>query len=708
MTDLYAYPESSTAGDPIDELTPRKIRDKWDHAQRSMRAEREQAALNQRFILNKHWVYWNRGSGRLEELPRQPERVRATIARIGPDSNRLIAKMTQNELTFEVMPDTPDDQAIQSSKVAEAAANQAHDEQDWEDIRYDHAMTTWIGGVGGICTEWDDTVGEPIGQDPETGELIFAGDAKITCLSIHEIAVEPGTRNAEKGYWWIRGMALPPADVQEHYDLKDLPKADARAVDTVWRMSEGEQNSLAPLTMVYVYYERPRGQKPGRVATVVNDKFVDVAPWPFPFRDKLNLCIAKVQPIHGRWYGHTPVTDAVPIQAAMNASWSSIIEHMKQAGNARLWIPEGSVDNVADLSDLPGESVEYIPVNGQRPLYEAPPSMPAWWIQQPGMLGDAMDDVLGGHDVSRGNAPAGIESGIALSILSENDDTPVGRFGKNLSDMWGRVATQVLQMYEVNVKDTRQAGIQMPDAKIPQLIAWSGNTIAGHTNAKVPADAHSTRGRAAQAAWALQLYDRGVIQSPLELSKVADLPNQSMLLNATDPDTARALRENAFLSAGNPRTVDVIDDHTNHIFHHRNFCRSERYEHLDQQIQELIRMHMMAHELYAADQMAQQANAASVSPLAAALPTAATSAMDQTALAEAAGLAAFAPSSTTGPPGAGMGISPQAQAQMMQQAGPGATGPMPQGDMEGAIEEAAPNEEPDTGQPMSTQGPVPT
>ncbi|MCP3884395.1 MAG: hypothetical protein GY700_02765, partial [Propionibacteriaceae bacterium] len=455
------------------------------------------------------------------------------------------------------------------SKVAESALNETAREQDWEDIRYENASTTWCGGSGAICVDWDSGVGEPIAQDPQTGELMLSGDVRLTNLSIHEFAVEPGTRDAEKGRWWIRGLALPPGEVQETYNLADVPKPDARAIDSVWRSSEGERATNVPLTMVFVYYERPSNVSQGRIVTVVNDMIVEQSPWYFPFKDRLNLCVGIVQPIHGRWYGHTPVTDAVPVQAAMNASWSSIIEHMKQAGNARLWIPEGSVDNVADLSDLPGESVEYNPINGMRPTYESPPTMPEWWIRQPGMLGDAMDDILGGHDISRGNAPTGVESGIAMSILSENDDTPVGRFGKTLSAMWGRVGSLVLKLYEVRVQDQRKATVRMPDATIPQIINWSGNTIAGHTTARVPEEAHSMRGRAAQSAWAMQLFDRGIIKSVTELSKLADVPNQGDILSATDPDTARALRENAFLSSGNPRTVDTVDDHTNHIHHHR-------------------------------------------------------------------------------------------------------------------------------------------
>src|SRR5262252_8889556 len=109
-----------------------KIRELWDRSSRSMRQEREQAAVNGMFLRNRQWVYWNRGSGRLEEVPRSPARVRATVPRVGPDSRRIIAKLMRRGLTFDVPPATPDDAAIRASRVGESALTQAQREQGWE------------------------------------------------------------------------------------------------------------------------------------------------------------------------------------------------------------------------------------------------------------------------------------------------------------------------------------------------------------------------------------------------------------------------------------------------------------------------------------------------------------------------------------------------------------------------------------------------
>jgi hypothetical protein len=371
------------------------------------------------------------------------------------------------------------------------------------------------------------------------------------------------------------------------------------------------------------------------VVTVVNETVVSESPWPFSFSDRLNIAIATVQPLHATWLGHTPVSDAVPIQALYNASWSSIIEHLRQAGNARLWVPMGSVDDVEELTDTPGEVVEYNPIGNLRPVYESPPAMPDWWIRQPSMLGEALDDVLGTHDISRGVAPGGVESGVALSILSENDDTPVGAFAKELGECWGRVATMVLKVLEQHVRESRTATITMPSG-VPEVVQWTGGDLAGQTVAEVPIDAVLPRSRAAQAAYAMQLYDRGIIKSAQDLAKIADLPDQDDLLEGIDPDTARARRENYQMAVGVPRTVDQIDEHANHLNVHRAFMKSDRYEHLGPEAQYLFVNHLAAHEMYAAQQAAQQTVALQAGGAAAALvPTAASSVLPPDVLAGA-------------------------------------------------------------------------
>ena len=213
----------------------------------------------------------------------------------------------------------------------------------------------------------------------------------------------------------------------------------------------------------------------------------------------------------------------------------------------------------------------------------------------------------------------------------------------------------------------RHWSLKMPNTSIPEVVKWTGGDLLGHTTAYVPTDAVAPRNRSAQQAMAFQLYDRGIIQTPAELAKIADLPDADDMLKGIDPDTARAQRENAAMAAGKPRTIDDIDDHKNHIHHHRNFVRSERYENLSMEVQQIVRMHLSAHEMYAAQQAAQQMQAAGISPLAAQLPTAATQVIGEEQVAAGAAMQGMAPvaagqmpGAPQMPPGMGADMAPDA------------------------------------------------
>src|SRR5215510_11314922 len=96
---IYSSPRREDAP-----LTPASIRERWDRSQRATRRVRELAAVNHAFLQSQMWLFWNRQTSRLEELPREPSRVRASVARVGPDSRRIIAKLMRRELVFDVPP----------------------------------------------------------------------------------------------------------------------------------------------------------------------------------------------------------------------------------------------------------------------------------------------------------------------------------------------------------------------------------------------------------------------------------------------------------------------------------------------------------------------------------------------------------------------------------------------------------------------------
>ena len=617
----------------VPRVTASLILDRYLIGSRATRPAARQYWINRAFMVGQQWIWWNKIRNRIDELPKD-ERVRATINTIWGYSRTIISKLVQRELDWDVAPNEGDDASIQGALLAEAILRHTSLRRNWEQLRLDQAWQTWMGGTCGISVDWDTSAGQPLSMggdslafEPLSGRNVGTGEIVETVMSIAEMCTEPGARNAETSRWWIRSVALAPEDVRVMYDMDITPDADATAYLSPYqsRIATVERGDMPlPLTLVLSYYERPNPLRPeGAVAVVVNGKIVSGPDkWPFPFKDRLNLVIFRETPQSDRWWADTILSAAIPVQTAYNASWSSIIEHMKLAGNARLLVPDGAVDMIDEINDSPDSVIPFNKADGL-PEYLSPPQMPAWWVQQPEMLDAVMQTIMGVHDVEKGEAPPNIESGVGLAILGESSETPLALMTKDMAGGWSRYATLVLRLYEAKVKESRTVRMSRGSASAaPSLTKWTGKALAGQTEAKVPLEAIVPRSRAAMQAWATALWDRHIISDPKMYAKVANLPTRDNFAEGLDPDLGKAQRENHDMAIGEVCIPASFDNHQTHITSHNNFRKSERYERLKVASKATVDQHVKAHENLAAEAVAMQSLKMNVSPNLAAAPNA--------------------------------------------------------------------------------------
>src|SRR5437868_9770332 len=73
-------------------LTATLIKDRYEKGVKAMRAEIRNYWLNYSFLEGEQWVYWNRELNRLDQYPRDEDRVQLPVNRRWPASRRIIAK----------------------------------------------------------------------------------------------------------------------------------------------------------------------------------------------------------------------------------------------------------------------------------------------------------------------------------------------------------------------------------------------------------------------------------------------------------------------------------------------------------------------------------------------------------------------------------------------------------------------------------------
>lgn len=610
-----------------------KVRALYDSALRYQRKANQEYWLNHAFLEGHQWLWWDNHTRSIEQLPRDEDRVQATMNRLAHSTRSIMSKYTQRELAFEVMPDAGTDAAMTGAKIAEAVAEGVRKSHDWEAKRELLGRAAWKAGTAGVCVDWDKNAGAPLfdgglsADDPDqVAQVVYEGDSVETVLSVAEIALQPGVKDGEKGTWWIKAVALPPEDVKGIYSLNKLPPADASAGLTPFASKllashSVEGNEEKPdLTLVLTYYERPNpANKEGRVAIVVDNKFVvEPKPWPFPWTDRLNLAIHKETPSETSSLGTTILSQARYSQVALNSAWSNYLEHLKNAGNARLMIDAASLDLIDSLTDLPGEIIP-VPTGIERPAWLQPAPISDALIRLLEELRNEIDDQLGVHDVSRGTAPVNIESGYGLSILAEQDTSPVGRMVKDSAAVWSKIASMVLKLYEDNTSHQRTTTVKQ-DRYGPKTVEWSGDSFAGQTDVTIPLDGILPRSRAAQMAVAEKFVQMGLVKDIETAAMMAELPGQKDLIAVVNPDLNLARTENFKMAQGRPVLVHPFDNDEVHIRAHESEMKNMEWDDAEQEIKDLFLMHVQGHVTQGAEKAGKAQAKAQVSPLLATAP----------------------------------------------------------------------------------------
>jgi hypothetical protein len=614
LDELVSERPTSSAAD-LPELTAGYIENQWREGQQDLLAELRHYEINANFLLGEQWLTWNSVEAQAEialsGLTEEGEdRLRVSVNRLRPAVRRAAAKLLRRPLVFDVIPDDADDASIKGANVGKAVLQDLRQRHGWEELRSDQVWEHYRGGTTLLALEWDDSAGDSLGYDQMTGKRIGTGDTREHLLGIAQVAFEPGCTDAEHARWWIMGRVLPPAQVQEQYQLPTKPAADATAkASPLTRLLSVAGSSRQPnLTLVLHYYERPNWLRPdGAYACVVNGTVIKQGPWQFPFKDRLNVVIAREIPNPHRWTGQSILDDAVSPQVAVNHGASSLLENAKYAGTPKFMYPEGSI-NADWLSDHPGEPLSYVPGdNGAKPGWESAASLPPWTMELPQRFEAEIDAVLGDYPVARGSTAGSLTSGSALALLAEQGDSPLTYSARIFAEAWGRFATLVMQTLASKITVPQTARVPMTEqtgAGPPQKVEWTGKDLHGQTEVVVPLEAVAPRTSGMSYQLARELVEIGLITTPQQFARLAEVPGIEHLDEITAPQLALAERENVelFTDAEMVPIPEVWHQHRTHIEAHNAARASARYRDLDEPLRRAFDNHVLGHEKLALEE----------------------------------------------------------------------------------------------------------
>lgn len=496
--------------------------------------------------------------GMLMKIPAPEKRVRLVINRIKPVVRTEVSRMTSQQPAASIVPNTNEAKDVEAAKSAEAVYESVKNRKNLEGEIRKAAWWASVTGNAFIKTYWDpdyvsdqdDTVNE-LGDEPAVQgdhciHSVSPFNILIPNLLEEEIEEQPYVLNVfTKPMEWV-STHYPDLVQKENYHPK-LVMEDEVMNPRYLNVKDANANKPANSVLIIEAWIKPGNcrllPKGGRVV-VIDEEIVDMQEEGLPYEHG-EYPFAKMGVIQtGSFYYASIIEDLIPIQREINRTRSQLLEARNLSAKPGIFYRSNSIDPnkwtsaTAQLIEVkPGmEFPQPIPL----------PNIPSFVSNlEPQFLAD-MEDLSGQHQVSKGQAPAGVSAGTAIQFLQESDNSFMYTVHKSLEDCVKKVAKQIIEL-----------AIQYWDA--PRLVKSIGRNnqisakylmqsdLKGATDVKIEGGSSMPESKAARIAMFSDFMARGYVP-PDQGLKLMNLPSMGQYYELVDVDENQAIRENIALS----------------------------------------------------------------------------------------------------------------------------------------------------------------
>lgn len=600
--------------------------------------EKRQWYLNLAFLVGNQYVKWDSIRGTLFE-PKAPSwRVRLVLNHILPRVRTEFAKLTINRHVWEVLPATGEERDVNTAKVATKWLDAKWRELEMDDVREEVVLNDLVFGNGFIKTWWDpdqyaDTNTEPQ-IDPETGEPVTdengnsimtprmserdpdkfmpLGDIAAASISPLEIIPDPHATCVADAQWIIHAKDWPVDAVEDKWGVRIaeaqqgegiLSRVKSMVMSAIGKTSLGQQEDDDMVT-VKEMWERPSGKYPeGRLVIVAGDTLVYDGPNPMPDGD-LPFVHIRHYPVPGKFWAMSVIQQLIPVQKEFNKTRSQIVEHKNRTMNPPLLIPSVCQIDERKITNEPGQRIVYNWTGGAKPEYVNVPALPGYISNVLEHLLNDFEQISGQHEVSHGQTPPGVKSGVAIRYLQEQDDTKLGPTARNIEKGWKRLAKLWLKLARANYHDMENRMVKVVGKnREVEVLDFVASQLPMEPDVIVISGSSMPESKAARQEFLKELFQMGAFVDPKtgqndtqKFLKMLELGGSEEVFDDISTDINAAEMENRLMEQGQWQDVHEWDNTELHIYQHNKFRKSSDFTALPPEVRELFGRHIKIHE----------------------------------------------------------------------------------------------------------------
>lgn len=587
--------------------------------------------LNLAFIEGEQYQYISDITNDLVEFPKLlKDQEREAYNHILPIWTTRLAKLSRLHLTYKARPATTDSDDINNAYVTTKVL------QNWaESNRMNEAQTTanaWMESTGTVIWKniWNKNDGKRLGVTlNDKGQQVFIkeGDPENAICSPFEIFPDSSYNQDIKSCKSIIHARAVDADyIYDNFGV-DLPGTKqnvfASSLSRIHSMTDTRDTKEKDnVIMLYEYYEIPTTDYPnGRlwICCDNHDKLLYEGDLPFinarynnrelPFVLQRSI----IRP--GYFWGKTIIDSLIPVQRRYNAIKNRMQEYLKRVAVGIMIVDEATVElnNLEDEGIAPGDILKYNKTeNSQTPTYLQTPPLSNAFFQQEGAEMSNFTSLSGVSEISRdSSAPTGIESGKALTILNEQDETRLSLTARQIQDCMLEVARQTMYLYKQFAENERMLRIVGQGDAI-KLLSWDKNTITAD-DIIIEGIARISETLTQKRNMVLELIGMGMFRDEtgriddsriLEMLEFGDV---NVAMDSKRLERIKSNEQNIKMSMGQPQPVEFYELHNIAVETHTEYMLSNEFDVLDPMIKQLFMQHLQQHIMYVQQAQMQQA-----------------------------------------------------------------------------------------------------
>jgi len=448
-----------------------------------------------------------------------------------------------------------------------------------------------VFGSGFIKMEWDSTSGkvydhiepktvfneetqeEEIEIDPDTGKPmeafpVYEGDVKFTNLSPFDVVFDSTKETVQQNDWVVCRTFQNRYDLAKKYpELREkilkVPTKEVLNHNKVAISALEETDDVA----VYEFYHKRTDAVPDGRYMLYLDTDIILMDTVMPYRD---LPIYRIAPANllGTPYGYSPMFDILPMQDAVNSSYSTIMTNQNAFGVQSILNPRG---NDVRLNQV-GSGLNFIDydaeVGAPQALQLTSTAPEVFNFLQ--LLIQSMETISGVNSVVRGNPESSLQSGNALALVQSQALQFISGLQQSYIILIEDVGTGLINLLKDFAKVPRIAEISGVSNRT-KVQEFTGEDLDSINRVVVDvgnALAQTTAGRTQMADNLIQMK---MIKTPEEYLSVINTGKLTVMTEGQNNQNLLIRAENERLMDGSsPVMASAVDAHSQHIREHQN------------------------------------------------------------------------------------------------------------------------------------------